>query len=219
MAKNRTRMWRRILFLGGFCLVAAAIGSIALATTSATNTLVACAKKSGGDLRLVGKASACRGNERAVTWNARGAQGPRGPRGRVGARGATGATGAIGTAGATGPAGPAGAQGPGGAQGPAGPASQPKWHYVFTDTSISGSTTTTVPTQSCVDAPADVPHAVNGGYELSGSALTFVDATSSAPDRQYGGPTISRWLVKFRNNGPYVQPVTVFVLCASGTSG
>ena len=54
--------------------------------------IVACAKKSGGDLRLVEKASECSSSERAVTWSASGGQGPVGARGLAGAAGPAGNT-------------------------------------------------------------------------------------------------------------------------------
>jgi hypothetical protein len=89
---NRSRAFRRLLVVGALGVVAVAIGSIALATTSAPNIIVACAKKSGGDLRLVEKASACSSSERAVIWNASGGQGAGGPRGLTDAAGLAGRT-------------------------------------------------------------------------------------------------------------------------------
>ena len=104
---------------------------------SSDGVITACQKSGRGFLRIVRDASACRSNERVVTWNERGQDGPQGPagpagqageRGPMGPAGAAGAAGLAGTTGPAGPAGPAGATGPAGAaglqgaQGPAGPA-------------------------------------------------------------------------------------------------
>jgi hypothetical protein len=88
---------------------------------------------------------------------------------------------------------------------------------MFSSTSIAANTTTTVPSGDCANV-SGLPQAVNGGYQLSGSSATFVRATSTAPDVQYG-TTASRWLVQFTNGGPYSQQITIWVLCASGTGG
>ena len=66
---------RRLLIVGGVCALVVAIGSIAWATTSANGRIVACAKKSGGALRIVSKAANCKNDERAVVWNVRGEEG------------------------------------------------------------------------------------------------------------------------------------------------
>jgi hypothetical protein len=230
MRRISMRRRRSILVVAGLCVFGAAVGSIALATTSASNAIVACAKKNGGNLRLVSKASDCRSSERAVTWSARGPQGPRGAAGAPGAtgatgpagaagstgpQGATGATGAQGPAGATGPEGPAGAAGP---QGPAGAATAAKWRYVVTDGTLLGSSTTTVQSGDCANVNG-LPQAVNGGYQFTASASPFVHATATAPDLQYGGTTASRWLVQFTNGSAYDQPIKVWVLCTTGTGG
>ena len=55
---NRSRAFRRLLLVGALGVRRGRIGSLALATTSAPSVIVACAKKSGGDLRLVEKPSA-----------------------------------------------------------------------------------------------------------------------------------------------------------------
>ena len=59
-----SRMLRRALILGGLCVVVAAVGSVGWAMTSANDKFVACAKKKGGALRLVGNAKECRKTER-----------------------------------------------------------------------------------------------------------------------------------------------------------
>jgi hypothetical protein len=88
-------------------------------TFGPSDTITACHKWSGKDLRVVSDASKCRRSERALTWNV---QGPPGP---AGAPGADGAIGPAGPAGPAGPMGPAGARGPEGDAGPAGPAGPP----------------------------------------------------------------------------------------------
>ena len=48
-----SRMLRRALIIGALCVVVAGGGSVAWAMTSASDKFVACARKSGGALRLV----------------------------------------------------------------------------------------------------------------------------------------------------------------------
>lgn len=73
-------------------------GTYALAASG--GTIRACAKKSGGALRI---AATCKTNERRVTWNVRGLQGIQGPKGVTGPKGDTGPRGD------TGPTGPSAA--------------------------------------------------------------------------------------------------------------
>jgi hypothetical protein len=80
-----------------FAALLAASGGLAVAATSSSPVIRACANKKTGALRL---ASKCRRNERPVSWNQ------------------TGLTGAIGAAGATGAP---GKEGPQGKEGPPGP--------------------------------------------------------------------------------------------------
>src|SRR5215208_7853565 len=81
-------------------------GGVAAAGGVSEGTINACVKN--GDVRVVGSASDCKKNEKALTWNQRGPEGPKGDRG------------VKGEAGAVGPAGPAGPKGADGAAGPAG---------------------------------------------------------------------------------------------------
>lgn len=86
--------------------VIAATSGWAIAATSRSSVIRACANKRSGALRL---ASKCRRKERPVLWNQagpQGKQGTRGARGASGANGAPGATGAAGTQGLQGPQGP-----------------------------------------------------------------------------------------------------------------
>jgi hypothetical protein len=77
-----------------------------------SKTIVACANKKTGDLRIAYKK--CTKNENKVSWGKTGAKGATGPQGAPGPAGPAGATGPAGAPGATGPAGPAGATGPAG---------------------------------------------------------------------------------------------------------
>jgi hypothetical protein len=84
-----------------------AVGAgLAVAATSGSTVIRACANKRTGALRV---SSRCHRNERPLSWNrtgpqgAQGSRGVQGPRGRTGATGAKGASGAQGLAGSPGP--------------------------------------------------------------------------------------------------------------------
>ena len=221
--KQGSRTLRRIVIASALCAAVAAVGSVAVAMTSAAgDKIVACASKGNGALRLVTAAKNCRASERAVIWNVAGKQGPAGPagpRGLAGEDGQDGVDGLDGLDGLDGADGEDGKQGipgmPGatGPPGPAGAASEPKWRYVYLNTAIAPYAPGLVPTESC---SSGVPQAVNGGGFVNGSSDP---AAAGAPDVQYGA-TASRWVVRFgTNNSPYAKQVTVWVLCASGTAG
>lgn len=80
------------------------------------STIYACAK-SNGDLRLTDATTACKKDERLVTWSVRGPQGDTGPAGPQGAQGVAGPQGAQGAKGDTGDTGPQGPAGTGGTSG------------------------------------------------------------------------------------------------------
>jgi hypothetical protein len=71
-------------------------------TTAGDPTLHGCAKRQGGDLRIVNDPTACvtagslSARERLVEWNKEGVEGPKGDRGRRGLRGAAGTPGVAG---------------------------------------------------------------------------------------------------------------------------
>jgi hypothetical protein len=100
--------------------VSATLAGVVVALLSASpafsqGTIVACANKNNGNMRLVGSAADCKNPEVAISWNstgAPGAVGPAGPAGPAGPQGATGPQGPAGPAGAQGPVGPTGPQGP-----------------------------------------------------------------------------------------------------------
>jgi hypothetical protein len=193
-------MLRRGLVLGGLFVVLAALGSVAWATTSASDKFVACARKSGGALRLVAAAKDCRKTERSVTWNQ---QGPRGVAGQDGLNGENGIDGEDGDDGVDGIDGDDGAPGP---------ASEPKWKYVVTNNVAVGVGTPTISAGTCV---APTPQAVNGGVRLAGLPGT-VRVTATAP--VLVGTTASQWEVQVANTGGSAM-VSTWVLCATGTAG
>jgi hypothetical protein len=94
-------------------------------TFIASDTITACHKSSGKDLRVVSDASKCRRSERALSWNVQGPPGAAGPAGAVGPAGPAGPAGIAGMAGPIGPAGPRGPEGDAGPGGPAGPQGPP----------------------------------------------------------------------------------------------
>ena len=76
---------------------------------------------SAGNVRFVPPGTACRSNERLVTWNTQGALGPAGPQGSQGPQGVIGPQGVVGPQGVIGPQGVVGPQGVAGPQGEVGP--------------------------------------------------------------------------------------------------
>ena len=90
------RVSRRGAALIALPLVAAVItGGVYIATAGTNNEIKACYEKQGGELRRVGKLSACKDNEVGLTWN------ERGPRGLPGTDGSIGPTGPQGPPGET----------------------------------------------------------------------------------------------------------------------
>jgi hypothetical protein len=114
---------RAIVIAGLSAAVLMGTTGLAGAGARADGVMTACQKPGKGFLRVVTQASACRRNERVVTWNERGAAGEQGPAGPAGPAGAQGPAGPSGPAGQPGPKGDTGADGPAGPQGPAGTAS------------------------------------------------------------------------------------------------
>lgn len=100
----------RAVVAAGLVAVAAG-GGLALAAGEPAS-IIGCASKKTGDLRIVKRAAACKRTERVVRFDAAGQE-------------AVGVTGPAGTAGQGGAAGPQGQSGPAGPQGPAGPAGPP----------------------------------------------------------------------------------------------
>lgn len=74
-----------------------------------STTIVACADKKTGSLRIAYKK--CTKSENTVSWGLSGPRGATGPAGAAGLQGSSGSSGAVGPQGATGPTGPTGAQG------------------------------------------------------------------------------------------------------------
>ena len=86
-------------------------------SNAAGATIKACAKKSGGAMRLIDSNKKCSKNERTLTWGTQGNTGETGGTGSAGAAGTVGANGAAGTTGAAGGTGAAGSAGATGASG------------------------------------------------------------------------------------------------------
>lgn len=105
------RLTRTTLGLAGLLLMVTATSVVA-----ADEFEIDICLNSAGNVRFVPPGTACRSNERLVTWNTRGAPGPVGPQGPQGPQGP------LGPQGADGPQGPQGPEGPQGPQGPQGPA-------------------------------------------------------------------------------------------------
>ena len=110
----------------GIASVLALCAACFLAPTAAQAAIIyACEGNIAGLVRIVSAGTACRPNERSISWNTVGPQGPAGPAGAQGVQGPAGLQGTPGPVGATGPVGsigPAGPAGAAGVQGPAGPA-------------------------------------------------------------------------------------------------
>jgi hypothetical protein len=100
----RTSSTKNSLIIGISIVLGASLLSVGVSNAAGT-TIKACAKKSGGAMRLIDSSKKCNSNERTLTWGTKGSTGAKG------ARGATGATGPTGTAGATGATGAAGVNG------------------------------------------------------------------------------------------------------------
>jgi hypothetical protein len=98
--------------IGCAALLACAGLSVA-ATRDSVPTYHGCVGPAGL-LRVVGSASSCRRNERAISWSQTGPAGPSGPQGPAGPQGPKGDTGPQGEAGPQGPTGDTGPQGPAG---------------------------------------------------------------------------------------------------------
>src|SRR5262249_42334945 len=99
--------WRKIAIV-----VASAIVLAGLIVTGvyATGQIVACVKDENGQVRIVGSAGDCKGQEHVVQWDSSGSPGPQGPPGPTCPQGPAG------------PAGPQGVPGPAGNDGAPGPA-------------------------------------------------------------------------------------------------
>lgn len=112
----RTSSTRNSLIIGISIVLGASLLSVGV-SNAAGSTIKACAKKSGGAMRLIDSNKKCSKNERTLTWGAKGDAGAAGSTGATGAAGATGATGAAGSNGTNGAAGSNGTNGTNGTNG------------------------------------------------------------------------------------------------------
>jgi hypothetical protein len=97
----KTSSTKNSLIIGISIVLGASLLSVGV-SNAAGSTIKACAKKSGGAMRLIDSNKKCNKNERTLTWGTRGAAGATGPAGAKGETGATGTTGAPGAAGTNG---------------------------------------------------------------------------------------------------------------------
>lgn len=165
----------------------------ARSATSST-TIVTCANKKTGDLRILTKGSCDTKTEIVFHWAHEGPEGepgevgptgpegptgppgprgPEGPQGPEGMQGITGLTGPTGPRGPAGPAGAAGAQGPTGPQGPQGPAG------------ANAVDTTNGFVQLYVCGPSGTSKCVLGAEGPAGGIVIFVDYHNDYPNFDY----------------------------------
>ncbi|MGW5666212.1 collagen-like protein [Streptomyces sp. NPDC003758] len=172
---------------------------------AADGTIQGCVNSSG-HLRLAEEGSACRPDERSVTWAQKGEQGPAGPKGDTGAQGPAGPAGQQGETGPQGPAGQAGQTGP---QGPAGAPGLAGVHVVTVSKDVGS--------LDMVDVDATCPAgeiATGGGWYLPGTtAQSYGSELHSNPI--LSGTTPVGWTVGFLNGGyePHYT-ASVYAICA-----
>lgn len=161
-------------------IVGVVIGSVGVGLASGeSETVVACANKKTGVLRLANSGK-CRKTEKRVVltsnqpMNITGLQGVAGPTGETGAAGPQGP---AGEAGATGPQGPAGPQGEPGVQGPIGATGAP-------GASGAGSTGLPFTALSACGMNGTEPCTV-GSVGPGGGLIFFVDSLGNYPDFDY----------------------------------
>jgi hypothetical protein len=94
----RTSSTKNSLIIGISIVLGASLLSVGV-SNAAGESIKACAKKSGGAMRLIDSNKNCKKSERTLTW---GTQGDAGATGATGAAGSTGATGATGSNGSNG---------------------------------------------------------------------------------------------------------------------
>ena len=100
----RASSTKNSLIIGMSIVLGASLLSIGVSNAAGT-TIKACAKKSGGAMRLIDSNKKCNKNERTLTWGTQGDSGAVGVTGATGATGPAGANGAAGTTGETGASG------------------------------------------------------------------------------------------------------------------
>jgi hypothetical protein len=193
-------------------------GGLAYAAERATiKTIVACASRSTGALRIT---PTCKLDERKITWNNIGPQGPRGPQGvqgpagavgpvgSQGPAGAQGAAGSAGSAGAQGPTGPAGAAGATGAAGPSGPENVITRVGTMTSVPAGG----TILTVSCNSGE----RATGGGLIASNTHVVLIDSTPMTGSNQStAGQTPNGWWVDAKTDDTLSHNAQAVVVCAS----
>ena len=90
----RTSSTKNSLIIGISIVLGASLLSVGV-SNAAGESIKACAKKSGGAMRLIDSTKNCKKSERTLTWGTQGDAGATGATGAAGSTGATGATGAT----------------------------------------------------------------------------------------------------------------------------
>jgi hypothetical protein len=88
-----TSRWAGVVLAFGLALTLTGGYAWAANRTSAQGTITACAKKTGGALRLMGTVKACNTDESLVSWSQSGPAGPAGAAGPAGPKGSSGISG------------------------------------------------------------------------------------------------------------------------------
>jgi len=85
----KTSSTKKSLIIGISIVLSASLLSVGVSNAAGT-TIKACAKKSGGAMRLIDVKKKCNKNERTLTWGAKGTTGAKGARGATGTKGSNG---------------------------------------------------------------------------------------------------------------------------------
>jgi hypothetical protein len=154
--------------------------AVARRLPSSSGVIHACAKKSGGALRI---AKTCTSSEQAISWNFQGPPGPRGATGFPGPKGAPGSAGPSGAPGSAGPSGAPGSPGPSGAPGASGPVSG---YQIVTKSGTVSFTSSGVAQEFSVDAicPTGLVAVGGGGSaesQIINDPVQQADLTASLP--------------------------------------
>jgi hypothetical protein len=97
----KTSSTKNSLIIGISIVLGASLLSVGVSNAAST-TIKACAKKSGGAMRLIDTSKKCNSSERTLSWSIKGSTGAKGATGGTGATGANGSPGATGASGTNG---------------------------------------------------------------------------------------------------------------------
>jgi hypothetical protein len=172
----KTSSTKNSLIIGMSIVLGASLLSVGV-SNAAGATIKACAKKSGGAMRLIDSNKKCSKNERTLTW------------GTQGATGATGANGAAGTAGTNGAAGGTGAAGSAGATG------------------ASGISYATFTTNAIGEMPDSLSPFIVGSLDNLSAGDYVLQATLELQSRDLIGRVDCRFWIEVFSTGYMVSPV------------